>query len=133
MKFVTIKESHYQADLIVLKSRLESEGIQCLLKNELTSQVLNHIPAFVVELQVPEADLDLVKEIMQEMGEWPVDKSKPACPECGSEKLKLKLSLIKRIKLFFSILYVALGSNVPMDKLFRNAKYICKDCRHEFV
>jgi hypothetical protein len=35
MKFVTVKESHYLADLTVLKSRLESEGIECRLKNEL--------------------------------------------------------------------------------------------------
>jgi hypothetical protein len=40
MRFKTIKESHYQNDLIVLKSRLESEGIECRLKNELTTQVL---------------------------------------------------------------------------------------------
>lgn len=69
MKFVTIKESHYQTDLVVLKSRLESEGIQCLLKNELTSQVLNHIPSFLVELQVPEADLERVRGILEEIGE----------------------------------------------------------------
>jgi hypothetical protein len=37
MKYITIKESHYQGDLVVLKSRLESEGIECRLKNELTT------------------------------------------------------------------------------------------------
>lgn len=71
MKFVTIKESHYAAELAVLKSRLESEGIGCRLKNELTTQVMNHIPSFVVELQVWESDLERVKQILTEIGELP--------------------------------------------------------------
>jgi hypothetical protein len=31
MSFVTIKESHIESDLLVLKSILESEGIKCWL------------------------------------------------------------------------------------------------------
>lgn len=71
MKFITIKESHFLSDLTVLKSRLESEGIECRLKNELTTQVLSHIPSFVVELQVSEHDLEKVIEILKHIGEWP--------------------------------------------------------------
>lgn len=69
MKFVTIKESHYMGDLAVLKSRLESEGIPCRLKNELTTQVFSHMATFLVELQVPETDLEKVREILAETGE----------------------------------------------------------------
>ena len=43
MKFVTVKKSHYAADLQILKSRLESEGIKCFIEGELTSQVLTRI------------------------------------------------------------------------------------------
>ncbi len=130
MKFITIKESHYQNDLVVLKSRLESEGIYCRFKNELTAQVLNHIPSFLVELQVAEEDVPRVREILIETGDLLPENSKLLCPKCGSEKLKMKVSVIKRIQLFFSILY-ALGTNVPMDKLFKEAKYFCKDCGAE--
>ncbi len=66
MRFITIKQSHYVTELVVLKSRLESEGIECFLKNELTTQVLSHIPSFLVELQVRESDLERVREIMKE-------------------------------------------------------------------
>jgi len=127
MKFVTIKESHYQADLVVLKSRLESEGIPCALKNEFSTQVLNYIPSFLVELQVPEEDLPRVKEIMLETGELQTENTKLVCPKCGSEKVKIKVSFIKKIQLVFSIL-LALDTNVPMDKLFKKAKFYCKDC-----
>jgi hypothetical protein len=40
MKFVTIKESHYQNELVVLKSRLESEGIdwiRCSKRRNITA------------------------------------------------------------------------------------------------
>lgn len=130
MKLVTIKSSHYQTDLVVLKSRLESEGIDCMLKNELTTQVLNHIPSFLVELQVFEKDLPRVNEILIETGEIQSENTKTVCTECGSKNVKLKVSILKKIQLFFSILY-ALTTNVPMDKLFRKAKYYCKDCGAE--
>jgi len=72
MRLVTIKESHQASDLIILKSRLEAAGIECYLKNELTTQVLNYLPSMLVELQVSDADLVKVQEIMQEVeGEFP--------------------------------------------------------------
>lgn len=127
MNLVTVKSSHYQTDLIVLKSKLESEGIFCFLKNELTSQILNHVPAFIVELQVKNTDVEQVKKIMLEMGETPENGVAFVCGFCGSDKLKMKLSFIKRVQVFFSLLF-AFSSNVPMDKLFKQAKYICRDC-----
>ncbi len=127
MKFVTIKESHFQTDLVVLKSRLESEGIKCRFKNELTTQVLNYIPSFLVELQVPEEDVPRVKEIMSETNDLCAENVKLVCPKCGSEKVKMKVGVLKWIQLGFSIL-LALDINVPMDKLFKKAKFYCKEC-----
>lgn len=130
MNYITIKESHYQTDLVVLKSRLESEGIECRYKNELTSQVLNYIPSFLVELQVREEDVPRVKEILIETGELQTENVKLVCLKCGSEKLRMKVSVFKWIQLGFSIL-LAMDTNVPMDKLFKKAKYFCKDCGAE--
>jgi predicted RNA-binding Zn-ribbon protein involved in translation (DUF1610 family) len=133
MKFITIKESHYLSDLSVLKSRLESEGIECRLKNELTTQVINYIPAFTVELQVPESDLERVREILIEIGELSDSRTKIICPACGSEKIKLKLSLRKRIQVFFAAISAAfLMGNLPLDKVFKNTRYRCSDCGNEF-
>ena len=69
MSLITIKESHIASDLSVLKSKLEAEGIRCYLKNEFITQVMNYMPTFLVELQVPNSDLVKVKEIMHEMDE----------------------------------------------------------------
>lgn len=133
MKFITIKESHYLADLSVLKSRLESEGIECRLKNELTTQILNHIPSFLVELQVPESDVDRVQKILVETGELSGSATKPVCPACGSEKIKLKLSLKKRAQVLFATISAALFmGNMPLDKVFKDIRYRCSDCGAEF-
>lgn len=67
MSWVTIKSSHYETDLLPLKSRLEAEGIECFLRNEHTTQVMSHMATFVTELQVDEEDLEKVKGIMAEI------------------------------------------------------------------
>jgi len=69
MNLITIKESHDVTDLLVLKSRLESEGIKCYLKNEFTTQIMSHMATFVAELQVSESDLEKVKEILKNIEE----------------------------------------------------------------
>lgn len=67
MTLTTIKESHNESDLLILKSILESEGIACFLKNEYTTQIMNHMATFVVELQVSSEDLEKAIAIMKEV------------------------------------------------------------------
>jgi len=67
MSLITIKKSHLESDLLVLKSKLESEGIKCYLRNEFTTQIMNYLPSFEVELQVSDSDLERVKEILSEI------------------------------------------------------------------
>ncbi|MDV7185786.1 DUF2007 domain-containing protein [Lutibacter sp. TH_r2] len=67
MSFITIKKSHIEAELLILKSKLESEGIKCYLKNEFTTQIMNYMPSFEVELQVSNIDLEKALEVLNEM------------------------------------------------------------------
>ena len=69
MQLITVKESHNISDLVVLKSKLESEGVKCYLQDELTAQVLNHLPAMTVKLQVAVEDLEKAREIFEASGE----------------------------------------------------------------
>ena len=66
MSLITIKKAHIEGDLIVLKSRLEEEGIKCFLKNQYITQVINFMPSFAMELQVSEQDLNRALEIIKE-------------------------------------------------------------------
>ena len=67
MNLITIKRSHIETDLLILKGRLESEGIKCYLKNEFTTQIMSHMATFDVELQVSDSDIERVKEILNEI------------------------------------------------------------------
>ena len=69
MSLVTIKKSHVEAELLVLKSKLESEGIKCFMRNEFTTQIMNYLPSFEVELQVSESDLEKVERRLKEMND----------------------------------------------------------------
>ena len=69
MSFVTIKASHIESDLLVLKSRLESEGIKCFLKNQYTTQIMTHMATFVTELQVSSEDLEKAQAILVDTDE----------------------------------------------------------------
>jgi hypothetical protein len=69
MSLITIKKSHNESDLFVLKSRLESEGIKCFLLNEYTTQLMPHLSSFEVELQVYDIDVERVKEILTEINQ----------------------------------------------------------------
>ena len=69
MGLVTIKKSHVESELLVDKSRLESEGIRCYLRNEYTTQIMNYMPSFEVELQVAEIDLKKARTILKRSDE----------------------------------------------------------------
>jgi hypothetical protein len=64
MSLITIKRSHNESDLFMLKSRLESEGIKCFLLNEFITQLMPNMLSFEVELQVHDKDIERVKEIL---------------------------------------------------------------------
>ena len=66
MKLITIKKAHLESDLVVLKSKLEAEGIRCFMKNQYITQIINFMPSFVMELQVAEFDLEEALEILKE-------------------------------------------------------------------
>lgn len=131
MQLITIKESHYASELAVLKSRLESEGIECFLTGELTSQVLSHIPSMTTKLQVSETDLPRVEEILKETGEWNPDGNIITCPECGSEDVRVKRSMGNWLKIGGAFL-MALVTFTPLANGIRSATYQCRKCNAEF-
>jgi len=67
MSLITIKKARHETELLVLKSKLESEGIPCFLRNEYNTQILSHMVNFMVELQVSDKDMERVIEIMDAM------------------------------------------------------------------
>jgi transcription initiation factor TFIIIB Brf1 subunit/transcription initiation factor TFIIB len=67
MGLVTVKSAHLESDLLVLRSKLESAGVKCHLRNEFTTQIMNYMPTFEVELQVSEQQIDKALEIINKL------------------------------------------------------------------
>ena len=125
MQFITIKESSYTADLFILKSKLESERLECRIKDELSNQVLY----MSAKLQVAENDFEKAKEILMKSGEKFTDDKIIICPKCNSEKVKVKFSL-KNIFKVFSVIFKKFITF--SDNIFKSVDYICKNCNYSF-
>jgi len=97
--FVTIKTFMFPSEAIVLKGRLESEGIECFVKDELISQVNPFYSNAMggVKLQVRESDVPVAIEIMKEGGYLNEEEPKPSPLFTGFDNATAKLGLIGRL------------------------------------
>jgi DNA-directed RNA polymerase subunit RPC12/RpoP len=139
-KLITVLTVTYPHELIVIRGRLESEGIACFAQDELTVQVNPFYSNAIggIKLQVRESDYSKAVEILEqdvsdclESGE-PIeiddanieDDTAIKCPHCGSkEVLKAKLS-----PKAFVISVLLLGFPIP----FMSKTYHCFGCGKEF-
>lgn len=131
MKFITIKESNNSADLFVLKSKLESEGIYCRIDGELSNQILNYILMISARLQVLEKDMEEVQKILIETGEWEEEKATLTCPICSSTDIKVKFS-IKNILNIIQAFLIAIFSLNTTPSMYQKSELICKSCGTHF-
>ncbi len=127
MKFITIKESHYVTDLTVLKSKLESEGIICNLKDEYSTQVLSHLPNMMVKLQVYEKDLEKAGKILSDSGEFKLTNNNVLCPECMSDNIKYIYTFQDKLQIFWSLI-ISLFTLKFVNRITGLQNCRCKDC-----
>jgi putative signal transducing protein len=132
MKLITIKESHYVSDLAVLKSKLESEGIVCNLKDEYSSQVLSHLANMMVKLQVSESDLPKVREILDKEGESIPISTEIVCPSCNSKNTAFLFSFKEKLVIAFSLI-ISLFTFTFNGRNYSSSKIKCQDCGNVFV
>ena len=151
-KFITVLTCTFGYEVAVIRGRLESEGITCFVKDELTVQVnpLYSNAIGGVKLQVKESDLNQAIEILKETGyikdkdiqqskESPhledSEKEQPqrdgmsvSCPICNSTEV-VKTKKTGWVFLFTSLLTVPLfGVFSPILK----TTYYCFNCKQEF-
>ncbi len=72
----TIATFSFAPEMGLVRSKLESEGIECFVKDELTSQTYIQSAVGGMKLQVRSEDADRAREIVHQMGvfESPVEK-----------------------------------------------------------
>ena len=148
-KFITVLTTMFGSEIAVIRGRLESEGIICFVKDELTVQVNPHLSNAIggVKLQVRESDLKQAIEILKETGyikdkDLPPSNESPLlcdypdkvqdesggkkifCPFCNSEEVVKT----KKAGWVFLLTSFLLGVFTP----FLHKKYYCFDCKQEF-
>lgn len=109
--WITILTVSYPQQLWIIRTKLESEGIECFIKDELTVQAYNLYSNAVggVKLQVLEEDLEKARAILNELG---YIKDEPIKPDLLTqiEKKKELIPFLKKINLVYAIIIVTLIS-----------------------
>jgi hypothetical protein len=106
--FITIMTFTHPSELLILRGKLESEGIECQALDEFTTQVnpLYSNAIGGVKLQVKESDLPRTIEILKEGGYIKEEDLHPPSTSTGGSKHVLNFPLIKnwRAKLRLAII-----------------------------
>jgi len=148
-KFITVLTVTFPHEVAVIRSRLESEGITCFVKDELTVQVYPFYSNALggVKLQVLEKDLNQTVAILKETGYIEEEDLQPSaelpginehsdnqqvtskgaeiiCPICGSE------DVVTTKKAGWLFLLTSLLFMCPTP--FLRKKYYCFNCKQEF-
>ncbi|MFI1772828.1 DUF2007 domain-containing protein [Thalassobellus citreus] len=130
--FKTIAKFQYSSEAQIIKGRLEAEGIDAFLSDNLTIDtdplVSNAIGG--VKLKVQTKDALKAQNILDSISKYSLDDegSSIHCPSCNSSKIQL-YSTIKNFKAFFSFIIGFLFGTLPF---YAKDKYRCDICNHEF-
>lgn len=130
--FKTIARFQYSAEAQIIKGRLDPEGIQVFLSDNLTIDtdplVSNAIGG--VKLKVLSTQALKAQYILDTINKYSLDDEGETikCPQCKSEKIEL-FSTIKDVKSFFAFILGCLFGTMP---LHAKHKYRCEDCKKEF-
>ncbi len=134
--FKTIARFQYSAEAQIIKGRLQAEGIQVFLSDNITidtdplvSNAIGGVKLKVLSNQALEAE-DILKSIKK----YSINDEGDAidCPNCNSEKIEL-FSTIKDAKSFFALIFAFITTLfVSTLPLYSKHKYRCEDCKTEF-
>ena len=130
--FKNIARFQYSAEAQIIKGRLEAEGIQVFLADNLTIDtdplVSNAIGG--VKLKVLSSQAEKAEEILHSIGKYSLDdEGEPInCPNCHNTKVEL-FSTIKDFKSLWGFILGFLFGSLP---LHTKHKYRCEDCNTEF-
>ena len=130
--FKTIARFQYSSEAQIIKGRLEADGIEVFLSDNLTidtdplvSNAIGGVKLKVLSHQALEAQY-----ILETIKKYSIDDDGETiyCPNCESYKIEL-FSTIKDAKSLFWFIFGFLFSSLPF---YTKHKYKCEDCKTEF-
>lgn len=131
-KFKKVATYQYSSEAIIFKGKLESEGIEVFMRDNLTIDtdplVSNAIGG--VKLYVASADYQRAIAILDEISKYTLNNEGEliSCPNCKEKKIQL-LSVVDDAKSFFSMLLALLFAVLPF---YVKRKYKCDACGYQF-
>ncbi|MDT0557882.1 DUF2007 domain-containing protein [Ichthyenterobacterium sp. W332] len=131
-KFTTIAKYQYTSEALIVKGRLEADGIQVFLSDSLTIDtdplVSNAIGG--VKLKVFSEDVKKANEILKSIAKYSTDNEGNSieCPNCNSSKVQL-ISTVTSFKSFFAFLIGFISGTLPFNARY---KYNCDHCNTNF-
>lgn len=130
--FKTIARFQYSTEAQIIKGRLEAEGIQVFLSDNITidtDPLVSHAIGGV-KLKVLVQDALKAQHILESIKKYSVDDEGNTinCPKCKSKNIEL-FSTIKDAKSLFWFIFGVLFSSLPF---YTKHKYRCEACNTEF-
>ncbi len=107
-KFVTIKTFTYPLEVAVIRGRLESEGIDCFVQDELTVQANPFYSNAIggVKLQVREHDVRKAIEILEEGGYLKEADFLPTPLYTAFDNATFKIPFLRNMRLEFRLMVI---------------------------
>jgi hypothetical protein len=131
--FELIGSYQYSSEAIIIKGKLESEGIEVFIRDNYTvdTNPLYSNAIGGVKLFVNQKDFSKAKDIIYQLSKYSVDDNNELmkCPNCGTEQVNMVTS-IKDLKSLFAFLFsTLLLGTLPF---YSKHKYKCRKCNFEF-
>ncbi|MEO1031247.1 DUF2007 domain-containing protein [Winogradskyella sp.] len=130
--FVTIARFQYSSEAQIVKGRLEADGIDVFLRDNITIDtdplVSNAIGG--VKLKVRSKDVQKAKAVLNSIRKYSINDEGKAivCPNCGSQHIEM-YSTITSFKSLFFFLVGFISGTLPFSTRYQ---YKCEDCKTEF-
>ncbi|MBC2843657.1 DUF2007 domain-containing protein [Winogradskyella flava] len=126
--FVTIARFPYSTEAQIVKGRLEADGIEVFLRDNITIDTDPLVSQAIggVKLKVLAKDEAQARAILQSIKTYALDDDGNAitCPNCNNNSVNL-YSTITGFKSFFSFIIGFVTGTLPISARFQ---YKCDDC-----
>ncbi|MBU2921818.1 DUF2007 domain-containing protein [Winogradskyella psychrotolerans] len=130
--FVTIARFPYSTEAQIAKGRLEADGIEVFLRDNLTIDTDPLVSQAIggVKLKVLAKDEERARAILKSIKAYSVDnEGHPiVCPNCKGEHIEM-YTTITNFKSLISFLIGLLFFTLPFSARYQ---YKCEDCKTEF-
>jgi len=105
---ITVMTFSYPHELAIIRARLESEGIECFVQDELTTQINPFYSNAIggVKLQVKESDVPIAIEILKDGGFFIEDNSPESKFVTNLDKYTSRLPFLKRVRLEIRLIVI---------------------------